>query len=49
MSSPAYTDPRLADQPLIEVRFYERLIGEAPKTILDIGCGTGAFAVQLAD
>ena len=28
--------------------FYEERIGESPKRVADVGCGTGAFAVRLA-
>lgn len=55
MSCAAYTDPRLAAvyDPLnprgVEARFYEAQIGAAPRTLLEIGCGTGAFAVRLAE
>ena len=31
-----------------DLRFYTERIGGAPRRVLDLGCGTGAFAVQLA-
>jgi SAM-dependent methyltransferase len=54
MPSSAYTDPRLAacydsanpHDPADD--FYLALAGAAPKTILDMGCGTGRLAVALA-
>ncbi len=55
MPCPAYTDPRLAacydsanpHDPADD--FYLALAGAAPKTILDMGCGTGRLAVALAE
>lgn len=55
MPCPAYTDPRLAacydsanpHDPADD--FYLALAGDAPKTILDMGCGTGRLAVALAE
>ncbi len=55
MPCTAYTDPRLAAcydalNPLDPAdAFYIALAGDAPKTILDIGCGTGRLAVALAE
>lgn len=58
MTGPAptesYTDPRCAAvydplNPMTEAdAFYLRLAGETPITVLDMGCGTGALAVELA-
>lgn len=31
-----------------DLRFYAERIGGAPRRVLDLGCGTGAFAVRLA-
>ncbi len=31
-----------------DLRFYMERIGRAPRRVLDLGCGTGAFAVRLA-
>jgi len=49
-----YCDPRLIG--LYDVLnagdadylFYERLIGSRPLAVVDVGCGTGVFAVRLA-
>jgi len=55
MPCPAYTDPRLAacydalNPPDAADAFYLALAGDKPKTILDIGCGTGRLAVALAE
>lgn len=54
MSDLHYADPRLV--PLYDLlnagdadhRFYEARIGAAPLKIVDLGCGTGVFAVRLA-
>ena len=54
MSSPAYTDPRLAAvydtlNPFDAVdRFYAGFLGPAPGNVLEIGCGTGRLACYLA-
>ncbi len=49
-----YVDPRLVrlydrlnagDE---DQRFYEAQIGAAPRRVLDLGCGTGVFAVRMA-
>jgi len=55
LPSPAYTDPRLAAcydaiNPFNAAdAFYLALAGDAPKTILDMACGTGRLAVALAE
>src|SRR5262245_61711580 len=55
MPCPIYTDPRLAAcydaaNPLEYVdAHYLALAGDAPKAILDMGCGTGRLAVALAE
>jgi SAM-dependent methyltransferase len=54
MSDASYTDPRLAAvyDPLNpsaqDTAFYLDLAGTKPKTILDMGCGTGLLAAALA-
>ena len=55
MPCPIYTDPRLAacydaaNPPEAFYAHYLALAGETPKTILDMGCGTGRLAVALAE
>jgi len=55
MPCPAYTDPRLAacydsaNPPEAHYPYYLALAGDEPKTILDMGCGTGRLAVALAE
>jgi ubiquinone/menaquinone biosynthesis C-methylase UbiE len=55
MPCPIYTDTRLAAcydaaNPLEYVdAYYLALAGDAPKSILDMGCGTGRLAVALAE
>jgi SAM-dependent methyltransferase len=55
MPCPAYTDPRLAacydaaNPPEAYYAYYLALAGDAPRTILDMGCGTGRLAVALAE
>ena len=55
MPCPAYTDPRLAacydsaNPPEAHYPYYLALAGAAPKTILDMGCGTGRLAIALAE
>jgi len=49
-----YTDPRLAavyevlNPPAADTAFYAKLAGDPPRAVLDMGCGTGSFAVELA-
>lgn len=49
-----YGDPRLAavydalNPPGPDNAFHAGVVGEAPCAVLDMGCGTGAFAAQLA-
>ncbi len=55
MPCPIYTDPRLAacyeaaNPPESFYAHYLALAGDAPKTILDMGSGTGRLAVALAE
>lgn len=52
--SRSYTDPRLAavydelNPPNAADRFYLELAGSAPGTVLDMGCGTGWLACEMA-
>lgn len=54
MTAAAYSDPRLAavydalNPPGPDTAFYTTLAGAAKKTILDVGCGTGWLAADLA-
>ena len=54
MPCASYVDPRLAavydhlNPPGKEDGFYAALAGAPPSIILDMGCGTGRFACQLA-
>lgn len=54
MPCASYTDPRLAavydtlNPPGEDTRFYLDLAGEGPKAVLDMGCGTGRLACDLA-
>jgi len=55
MPCTAYTDPRLAacydtlNPPEAHYPFYLALAGDEPRTILDMGCGTGRLAIALAE
>jgi ubiquinone/menaquinone biosynthesis C-methylase UbiE len=55
MPCTAYTDPRLAacydalNPPDAGDAYYRALAGSEPKTVLDMGCGTGRLAVALAE
>jgi ubiquinone/menaquinone biosynthesis C-methylase UbiE len=55
MPCTAYTDPRLAacydtlNPPEAHYPFYLALAGDEPRTILDMGCGTGRLALALAE
>jgi 2-polyprenyl-3-methyl-5-hydroxy-6-metoxy-1,4-benzoquinol methylase len=55
MSCTNYTDPRLSaiydalNPPGPDAAFYTDLAGETPKSILDMGCGTGWLACALAE
>lgn len=52
--SRSYTDPRLAavydrlNPPTAADRFYLDLAGDTPRTVLDMGCGTGWLACEMA-
>ncbi len=54
MPCASYSDPRLAavydplNPPSKDKEFYLDLAGESPKTVLDMGCGTGRLACRLA-
>ncbi len=49
-----YTHPRLIplydlqNSGVADYQFYEHRLGPAPLSVVDIGCGTGVFAVRLA-
>ena len=55
MPCTAYTDPRLAacydalNPPEAHYPFYLARAGDEPRTILDMGCGTGRLALALAE
>ncbi|KAF0102724.1 MAG: methyltransferase [Rhodospirillaceae bacterium] len=52
--SRSYTDPRLAavydrlNPPNAADHFYLDLVGDTPRTVLDMGCGTGWLACEMA-
>jgi 2-polyprenyl-3-methyl-5-hydroxy-6-metoxy-1,4-benzoquinol methylase len=54
MPDAIFTDPRQAavyevlNPPADDTAFYLRLAGDRPLDGLDMGCGTGSFAVELA-
>ncbi|MBV8046093.1 MAG: class I SAM-dependent methyltransferase [Paludibacterium sp.] len=54
MEALSYTDPKLAafydalNAGDADFRFYESRIGPAPCDVLDLGCGTGTWALRLA-
>lgn len=54
MPCASYTDPRLAavydplNPPAAHTDFYIALAGETPRRVLDMGCGTGWLACELA-
>ena len=54
MPCAAYDDHRLAavydplNPPGADTDFHRAIIGPAPVSVLDMGCGTGSFAVELA-
>lgn len=54
MPCASYSDPRLAavydplNPPAADTAFYIALAGETPRRVLDVGCGTGLLACELA-